>query len=181
MWEIVTNRSPTKVDVAVEIGTQFGTWAAKIPEVLGDRLGRLFCVDPWGGGEKNIPSRQWSNVVPTWFQQVEPWLWTKIFPLRGTSVEWAQVFPYRVDLLYIDGKHTAEAFMADLDSWIPLMNPGGLVICHDYSIHKIRSTMRRKLKTKKFHVCQFGVGNVGPRIGFSRRFVKACWFNTVEE
>jgi len=179
MWKIVKGRSPPRVNVAVEVGTRAGNWAAQAAQALGDRLDRLFCVDPWAETKKT--SYLWPNIVPNWFKTVEPWLWTKIIPLRGTSIEWAQVFPYRINLLFIDGDHSDVAFEADLNAWLPKMAGGGLVICHEYHLRPLQKVMQRRLNDCGSFIVDFEEGEVGPVFGREGKFVRACWFNVVRK
>lgn len=38
------------------------------------------------------------------------------------------------DLIYIDGLHTYEQVCKDIDNYLPLLKPGGLITGHDYNI-----------------------------------------------
>ena len=45
----------------------------------------------------------------------------------------------QIDMLWVDGDHLYESVAADLDTWLPLVKPGGLVCGHDYG----RETVQR--------------------------------------
>ena len=36
-----------------------------------------------------------------------------------------------LDVVFIDGDHSSWAVMTDLAAWVPLVRPGGTVLCHD--------------------------------------------------
>jgi hypothetical protein len=177
MWEIIEKHAPAEIWTAVEIGTREGHWASGFLKRFQDRLGRLFCVDPWA--ETHNKRFQWENVFPAWRIRVFPHLWSKVIPLRGRSQEWGLVFNEKIDLLYIDGDHTAEGFRRDVELWVPKVAPGGLVICHDYHLPAVRS-MANKMFSEDINR-----DVVGPKLSKTdvgrakrgRRYATVCWFN----
>lgn len=38
----------------------------------------------------------------------------------------------QVSVLYVDSDHFAKQFNAEMDTWLPLLVDGGIIICHDY-------------------------------------------------
>lgn len=48
-----------------------------------------------------------------------------------TSVEAAEGWSRKIDVLFIDGDHRYEAVKSDVDSWVPHMTIGGLVVFDD--------------------------------------------------
>lgn len=55
----------------------------------------------------------------------------RITLLQGPSVEMAGHVG-RVDFVFIDGDHSAEAVSADIRAWRPKVRPGGMLCGHDY-------------------------------------------------
>jgi cephalosporin hydroxylase len=53
-----------------------------------------------------------------------------------TSVAWLrqQLDGDPVDVLIIDGDHTARGVLADFDAYSPLVRPGGLILLHDIAV-----------------------------------------------
>jgi hypothetical protein len=45
-----------------------------------------------------------------------------------------QFEPESIDLLHIDGLHTETAVRHDVDSWLPKVRPGGIVLLHDVDV-----------------------------------------------
>lgn len=43
-----------------------------------------------------------------------------------------------IDLLHLDGHHTEEAVRHDLESWLPKLRPGGILLLHDISVQARR-------------------------------------------
>ncbi len=45
-----------------------------------------------------------------------------------------QFAPESIDLLHIDGHHTEEAARHDVESWLPKLRPGGILLMHDIAV-----------------------------------------------
>ena len=132
--------------VVVEVGTWKGQSAITMAEAC--RTYQLncaiICVDTWLGSEEHLlkcpnelrPANGYpklyyqflSNVV---HRRVHEW----IVPLPTTSLTAANVLAQlgiRADLVYIDANHQYEAVLADLNAFLPLLTPGGIMFGHDY-------------------------------------------------
>jgi predicted O-methyltransferase YrrM len=48
------------------------------------------------------------------------------------SQELAKRWDKKIDVLLIDGDHSFEGVMADLESWLPHMKEGGVILMHDH-------------------------------------------------
>ena len=46
----------------------------------------------------------------------------------------ARFAPESIDLLHIDGHHTEEAARHDVESWLPKLRPGGILLLHDVAV-----------------------------------------------
>jgi glycosyltransferase involved in cell wall biosynthesis len=134
--------------VVVEIGVWKGgsvmTMAAAMKELGLD--GAVIAIDTWLGA--------WDHwIQPEWFDHLsveagypslyktfaanicERNLENYVVPLPLDSINAAVVmrhYAIRPDVLHIDGGHDFDAVMADLRSWWPLLNPGGVLIGDDY-------------------------------------------------
>src|SRR5262249_3270874 len=55
-------------------------------------------------------------------------------PLKMSSQMAARLFdPGSVDFVFLDGDHSEKAVREDLQTWYPLIKPGGILGIHDYS------------------------------------------------
>lgn len=123
MWDLIKEHFKGEPGIAVEVGSRRGHWASGL--IAKTKKTQLFCVDPWAGrtGRQNLAC--WLKRVPEIYQRAHP--------LVGTSLNWSYYFPYKIDLLFIDGLHDAKSVTLDLSRWSNRMNPGGLIIGHDYN------------------------------------------------
>lgn len=109
--------------IIVNIGAGFGTSALCFAEPRHDA--EIFSIDlrdddnPFGGllNERNA------------FIGADAKLPTQI---KGDSKKVGKTWDKEIDLLFIDGDHSAEGVGGDIDIWIPYVKDGGYVLFHDY-------------------------------------------------
>jgi len=116
--------------VLLEIGSYLGAsscfLAAGASEIRGGA--KVYCVDTWNNESMSEGQRDtWLEFKENTFRYR-----TIIVSLRGHSIEVARDFHEKIDLLFIDGDHSYEGCRADVESWLPYLKAGGLIIMHDY-------------------------------------------------
>lgn len=129
----VQERFPRYPISCVEIGSWVGMSALAIVEEGVD----VYCVDHWQGNREDhlgeIADRLGpDHIFKTFCENTKPYLFNRIFPCRGTSTFWAEVWPFEVECILIDACHTYEAVSEDMKSWWRHLKPGGLMFGHDY-------------------------------------------------
>jgi predicted O-methyltransferase YrrM len=116
--------------ILVEIGSYLGAsayfLAAAASETGQDT--KVFCVDTW---ENYGMSEGYRDTWNEFSENVSRFS-DLIIPKRGLSAEVGRAFTDEIDLLFVDGDHSAEGCKADSDSWIPHVRKGGIVLFHDY-------------------------------------------------
>lgn len=128
-----------KDSICVEIGSYIGTSANAL---LRGGAGHVYCIDLWSGGpvysEDNTNNKQSWEISPEIgkiilgkFIQNTSFL-THITPLIGDSLWWAEHWPFKVDLIFIDGNHEYESVKTDIEAWWPNLKIGGLLCGHDF-------------------------------------------------
>ena len=136
--------SDLKPNVAVEIGS----WAGGSSTIIADAgADYLFCVDPWDDYEDlagfDLPKpidytkTRFGSLSPeerfvTFCRNLGGRLFHKVFPCRGASEMWASAWILPIDFLFIDGCHSYEAVKTDIESWLPHVKAGGVILGHDY-------------------------------------------------
>ena len=118
-----------KTGVFVEIGSYFGASSCFIAlaQVNKYPVPKLYCVDTWindgmSEGERDTYEMFIENTKG--FKNI-------IFPLRGKSTFVAKQFQENIDFLFIDGDHSYEGVIADINAWFPKLNINALVLFHD--------------------------------------------------
>lgn len=96
----------------LEIGVHCGISTTALLAGLEENGGHLWSVDVH-------PSCRY-----VWYGHPQ---WTFFCPWSGDEVN-PQV---PLDLLFIDGDHSYNQVMLDLENWVPRVKMGGLVLCHD--------------------------------------------------
>ncbi len=126
----------------VEIGAEYGRSAAALLRGSDSSVAvtsiDLFPTDHPVVGD--LFAAYWNNLEEAGFaprDAIATWRWQK---LRMSSHEavayWANwdkgtEKPRVIDLLFIDGDHTYQGVVQDIEDWTPRVKPGGIVAFHD--------------------------------------------------
>ena len=118
-------------------GAEVGVWKGEYSRLFCEAGLHWTCVDPWKeypeyDDNKNNPI-QINNAFLKATETLHPYRTTF---LRMPSVDGAGFVPDRsLDVVYLDGNHTADFVRADVEAWAPKVRSGGLVAGHDYRIN----------------------------------------------
>ncbi|MGH7936125.1 MAG: class I SAM-dependent methyltransferase [Chthoniobacterales bacterium] len=131
-YDLVAQLRP---DILVELGTDRGeSYFAFCQSVLENSTGtRCYGIDHWQGDSHA------GSYDETTFRDVgsENRKHFSAFStlLRSSFDDALERFaPKSIDLLHIDGHHTEAAVRHDLDSWLPKLRPGGVLLMHDVAV-----------------------------------------------
>jgi len=125
---------------------EVGSWHGRSSRAIADNLpanGKLYCVDTWGGssGEPDAhgsaKQKEGDNAFIYFNKHMSEHLLTgKVRAIRMTSTNGAELLKdlaIQADMIFIDADHNYENVKADIESYLPLLAPGGLICGHDYS------------------------------------------------
>ena len=128
-YDLVAQLQPR---LLVELGTDRGeSYFAFCQSVQENKTGTVsFAVDHWRGDAHS------GSYDETTFAEVVRHNGTHYASfstlLRGSFDEALGCFPPEsIDLLHIDGHHTEAAVRHDVESWLPRLRPGGILLMHD--------------------------------------------------
>ena len=136
-------RKSRDIELACEVGSWVGYSAYAFCQAFS---GHLVCVDTWLGSLEHWidpfnPRHEMhrKNGQPQIYQeflQTAAIFPDRITPLPQTSLVAAQLLSawgVTFDLIYIDGDHSYNGVRADIESYAPLLNDGGVLVGDDYS------------------------------------------------
>jgi hypothetical protein len=97
----------------------------------------VHCIDTWRGtdGPDNINhayNQHQGKVYETFMRNMGQRLFFTVYPHVGESLFYAQFWPRKADLIFLDAAHDYESVKADIAAWSPLVKPGGTICGHDY-------------------------------------------------
>jgi len=146
----------------VEIGSYLGRSTAVLGHALA-QAGRApaVAVDPHtgdltiDGDRENTRDRFLENMRAA---GVDP----HVQLIHATSVEAAVAWPGEpVELLFVDGLHTHDAVVADIESWSPFLAPRACVVFDDYLVYPaVRSALRELRARGRVHGTAAVVGKM---------------------
>lgn len=116
-----------KTNCVVEIGSYLGASSLFLASAIKELGGQVYCIDTWSNEGMSEGQR---DTFDEFLKNTEP-LEDFISPIRGYSVDVVKTFNKEVDLIFIDGDHSYEAVKADVESWLPKVKDGGIVVFHD--------------------------------------------------
>ncbi|MFL6527219.1 MAG: class I SAM-dependent methyltransferase [Chthoniobacterales bacterium] len=79
-----------------------------------------------------------------------------------------QFAPESIGLLHIDGRHTESAVRHDVESWLPKLEPGGILLMHDVSVQTRGFGVWKVWNELKSHGRSFTFEN-GPGLGVCQK------------
>lgn len=124
--------------VIVEVGCYVGVTS----NIFAEDNRTVYCVDRWNYetdclDDKPAQFGGGREVFRIFCENCGPKLFKSIIPIRGFSDEIAKIFPFTVDMVYIDADHTYPAAKNDILNWGKKVKPGGLVCGDDYSLPSV--------------------------------------------
>lgn len=142
-WDAILDRIPEEqVTRAAEIGVLYGATSARI---LRKRpLLTLFMVEPWEAPSTDSDYYQSGDTNATKTQAdhdkaygiaraAVDFAGNRAFVVRKHSVQAAEGVPDgSLDMVFIDGDHSARGVSQDIEAWLPKVRRGGWIGGHDY-------------------------------------------------
>jgi len=100
---------------------------------------KYYMIDPWvpfkgdgAGKSANITAEEWEVIYQNILDKyaTDP----KFIIMRATSVQAAKAFePSSLDLVFIDSIHSYKSCKSDVQTWFPIVRPGGILCGDDYN------------------------------------------------
>lgn len=124
-------------DLAVEIGTRYGESTLVLNSNAS--IKRLVTIDPYLQYEDYEHDGQWKNSTNETYEKTKSTLsrHSNIEMVRGMSSEVVDMFEDgSIDFIFIDGNHSYEYVLEDLELYYPKVKNGGVITGDDYFMHE---------------------------------------------
>jgi predicted O-methyltransferase YrrM len=127
---------------------ELGSWKGRSTSVLAAHTkGIVVATDTWQGSVEHHQMLQGKPTSGLWFAfQQNISRYENIWPLHANSLAAAKLIsrgPMRFDLIFIDASHDYESVKADIQAWLPLLSPGGVICGHDYMRWGVKLAVRQ--------------------------------------
>ena len=117
---------------------EVGSWKGRSTSALAANtlgLGLVVAVDTWRGSVEHQAELKGKPVSGVWNEfMTNTAQYDNIWPVPMNSLAASQVIsmsPMRFDMIFIDASHDYESVKADIEAWLPLLAPGGILCGHD--------------------------------------------------
>jgi len=152
---VATLRPALLVELGVDRGESYFAFCQSAVE---NHTGtRCFGIDTWRGDEQagGYDETTFAQVVGHNRANYETF---STLLRAGFDDALPQFEPESIDVLHLDGLHTEEAVRHDVDSWLPKLRPGGILLLHDvdvrskgFGVWKVWSELQTRGRSWTFH------------------------------
>lgn len=121
----------------VEVGCWMGRSTCYLAEKIAESNKNItvLAVDNWLGSNEPEHKRiieEKGSIYRIWLKNLAPF--KLVYPIIGHScVVGRYMDNSSVDFVYIDASHEYEDVLADIETWLPKVKPGGFIGGHDYN------------------------------------------------
>ena len=114
----------------VEIGSHLGRSTRAL---LDNTDGVVYALDNWRGPvEAYYTKEEKGGFYQRFCENVAEHIASrKLTAIRGDHSELGRLFPYKADMVFLDGRHEYEGVKDDILNWQAKITPGGLLCGHD--------------------------------------------------
>ena len=135
----------------LEVGSYLGASSVVIGEALrrhGKPGDRLYCVDTW----KNDAMSEGARDTYAAFKENTAHLSDTIVPVRGNSADVQLPTEGPFGLVFVDGDHSYEATLRDIERFAPLVRDGGVLLLHDTDRPEVLRAVAAPLAQGKWRI-----------------------------
>ncbi|HUD11740.1 MAG TPA: class I SAM-dependent methyltransferase [Candidatus Saccharimonadia bacterium] len=127
---------------------EIGSWQGRSTSALAQHTpGIVVAVDTFQGSVEHHAMLQGKPTSGLWFAfQQNTSRYDNIWPLHANSLAASRIIsrgPMRFDLIFIDASHDYDSVLADIQAWLPLLVPGGVMCGHDYMRWGVKNAVRQ--------------------------------------
>tara|TARA_R110000765_G_scaffold328707_4_gene419615 strand:+ start:125 stop:694 length:570 start_codon:yes stop_codon:yes gene_type:complete len=135
--------------ILVEVGVARGGHIRHLLDTFSLYIKKIYGIDPYKSGYDDTDCR--SNLSNEEQEYLYTWVYNYCqdskFDLIRSSSEY--VTPHfkdnSIDAIYIDGDHTFDGVCKDIESWLPKVKPGGMLVGDDFNWASVKKTVENSL------------------------------------
>ena len=160
MYDLLTNL----IDNAnvVEIGIQFGRSTTVIGLIAKEKNFHFTAVDNW---REDVSSEARAHVDKVLIKELK----LPIHIIDSTSRSAAHKYKRDIDFIHIDGDHTFNGVITDMEKWLPKVCKGGYVCFDDYGHDSLPDVYEAVSLYMKNHPEFRYIGRYGNKLGVFER------------
>lgn len=124
-------------ETVVEVGCYVGMTTLSIAQAVPQA--QIHCIDHFRGNEDDrlgeIAEKYGpDHIFKTFCRNMGDRLFRSVHPHAGTSSFMASLWPWPVDLVFIDAAHDYESVVQDIELWSKHVRKGGILCGHDFGV-----------------------------------------------
>lgn len=126
----------------LEIGTYGGRSAYAIAS--SPKTHSLICIDRWEdySNVRDYPINSKSTGLPSFNRMLLANLGLRIVPINGDSITYSYLIEDKsLDFIFIDGDHSYDGLVGDLNLYIPKLKHDALLVGDDYNLSEVRAAL----------------------------------------
>lgn len=117
---------------------EIGSWKGRSTKAIAMATpGVVYAVDHWARGSPEDGEEDFQKgdrVYAEFRRNLSAEIQAgKVIPLRGRSTEVAARADIHPDMIFIDGDHSYDSVVSDIDAWWPKISPEGILCGHDFN------------------------------------------------
>jgi predicted O-methyltransferase YrrM len=128
---------------------ELGSWEGRSTLAMAGATYRpIHAVDTWDGAPSDKYQREQvktRDVFAQWCANLAEYR-HQVTPYRMDWLAYAQLDLGPVALVFIDADHTYTEVCAQIDAFLPLMSPGGIICGDDYPMRPVWRAVRKRLR-----------------------------------
>jgi hypothetical protein len=121
--------------------------------------GKIYDIDIFNflnDGHQVIFPGQPQSVLNSYWINYHDRMFKTFFPMPGRSEDYAKVFNFPIDGIYIDGGHSYLDVITDIDCWLPKISKPGLIAFHDANWPEVAKAINERFPNAYKSGCKEG-------------------------
>jgi len=137
-----------------KIVVELGVWMGLSISIIAQNMlsnSKLYAVDTFKGSNEHITDPQYSQFLPTLYQQflsnmIHLKITDKVIPVKMTTLEAALFLDIKPEMVYVDASHEEEDVYHDIKAWYAKLSKNGIMCGDDWGWETVQRAVIRIAK-----------------------------------